>query len=139
MQNCVCDGDLLVEPPSRRFLLLIFSLWLSRGLPSTSVGHCVRAPLQQRYTADPPDTQTSEPRPNPEAVNEPKVKNCPGERTRVDRQMGGDRLGAVGAPVAAGFRLQGIKKVLLLDLAQLQLLPRTLKRIISRRGSKKTC
>lgn len=57
----------------------------------------------------------------------------------TDGQTGGDRLGAAGAPVAAGFRLQGIKKVLLLDLAQLQLLPQTLKRIISRRGSKKTC
>lgn len=51
-----------------------------------------------------------------------------------------DRLGpAEGGGSSGCSRLQRIKKVLLLDLAQLQVRPQTPKRIITRRGSKKTC
>lgn len=136
MQNCVCDGDLLVEPPSHRFPLLIFSLWLSRGTPSTSVGHCVRAPLQQRYPATPQNPQTHKHQNHDRTWRTSmslKLKTAQEKGpTWTDGQTGG--RGSSGCS-----RLQGIKKVLLLDLAQLQLLPQTLKRIISRRGSKKTC
>lgn len=59
----------------------------------------------------------------------------------MDRQP--DRMNRLG-PAEGGkssgcSRLQRIKKVVLLDLAQLQVRPQTVKRIISRRGSKKTC
>lgn len=130
----MCHGDLLgvsITPaPSDNLFLVAFT----RGPVCVTRSLCEGA----GFNSDPATLRTPPPprtHKHQNSLMSPKTAQEKGP-TWTDR-VGG--LGGGGGHRSSGCsRLQGIKKVLLLlDLAQLQLLPQTRKRITTRRGSKK--